>query len=61
MKLLNLIHAKMEGQHRGQMYMETITKGKPLKAMLDIGADMVYMAKELAEKIDLLYTEESAL
>jgi len=39
------------------MYTETIINGKPLQAMLNTGADMVYMAKELADQVDLSYTK----
>ena len=38
--------------------METIINGKPLQAMLDTGADTVYMAKELADEVGLSYTKE---
>ena len=40
------------------MYVETIINGKPLQAMLDTGADTVYMAKELTEEVGLSYTKE---
>jgi len=40
------------------MYVETMINGKPLQAMLDTGADTVYMAKELAEEVGLSYTKE---
>jgi len=53
LKLLNAIQAKVEGQPRGCMYVETIINGKPLQAMLDMGADTVYMAKELAKEVGL--------
>jgi len=48
----------MEGQPLGRMYMETIINGKPLQAMLDTGADMIYMAKELANEVSLCYNKE---
>ena len=38
--------------------MKTIIKGKPLQVILDIGADMVYMAKELPDGVGLSYTKE---
>ena len=38
--------------------MKTIINGKPLQAMLDIKANAVYMAKELAEEVGLSYTKE---
>ena len=40
------------------MYVETMINGKPLQAMLDTGADTVYMAKELAEEVGQSYTKE---
>ena len=40
------------------MYVKTIINGKPSKVMLDKGADTVYMAKELADKVGLFYTKE---
>jgi len=40
------------------MYVETIINGKPPQAMLDTGADTVYMAKELAEEVGLSYTKK---
>ena len=58
LKLLNAIHAKVEGKPRGRMYVEAIINGKPLQAMLDTGADTVYMAKELADEVGLSYTKE---
>ena len=57
-KLLNAIHAKVEERPQGRMYVETLIKGKPLNAMLDTGADTVYMAKELADEVGLLYKKE---
>jgi len=53
LKLLNAIQAKVESQPRGRMYVETRINGKPLQAMLDTGADTVYMAKELAKEVGL--------
>ena len=43
LKLLNTNQAKVEGQPRGHMYVETIINGKPLQAMLDTGANTVYI------------------
>ena len=40
------------------MYVETIINGKSLQAMLDMGPDAVYMAKELADEVGLSYTKE---
>ena len=40
------------------MYVETVINGKPLQVMLDIGADTVYMAKELADEVGRSYTKE---
>jgi len=39
------------------MYVETIINGKPLQAMLDMGANTVYMNKELADEISIPYTK----
>jgi len=58
LKLLNAIQAKVEGQPHGRMYVETIINRKPLQAMLDTGADTVYMAKELPDEVGLSYTKE---
>ena len=43
----------MEGRPRGRMYVEAIINGMPLRVMLDTGADMVYMAKELTDEVGL--------
>jgi len=61
MKLLNAILAKVEGQSCGCMYMKTIINGKPIKAMKDMRADTVYMAKELVDDVDLPYTRGRGL
>ena len=53
LKLLNAIHAKVEGQPCGHMHVETIINGKPLQALLDMEANMVYMAEELADEVGL--------
>ena len=45
-RLLKAIKAKVEGQPRGHVHMETIVNGKPLQVILDSGADM---AKELTK------------
>lgn len=58
LKLLNAIHATVEKQPRGRMYVETRINGKPLQALLDTGADTVYMAKELTDEAGLSYTKE---
>ena len=50
----------MEGQPRGCMYVETIINGMPLQAMSDVGADMVYMVKELADEVGLSYTKDKS-
>ena len=44
LKLLNAIQAKVEGQPRRRMYVETIINGKSLQAMLDTGGDTVYLS-----------------
>ena len=49
---------RWRGQPCGHMYVETIINCKPPQAMLDMGADTVYMAKELADEVDLSYTKE---
>jgi len=49
---------KVEKQPCGHMYVETFINGKPLQALLDIGADRVYIAKELADEVGLSYTKE---
>lgn len=58
MQLLNAIQAKVEEQPRGRMFVETEIGGKTFKALVDTGADTVYMAKELADEIGLPYTKE---
>jgi len=40
------------------MSVELIINGKLLQAMPDIGADTVYMAKELTDDVGLSYTKE---
>jgi len=40
------------------MYVEIIINDKPLQAVLDMGADMVYMDKELVDEVGLSYTKE---
>jgi len=40
------------------MYVETEVGGKKLQATVDTGADIVYMAKELVDKIHLPYKKE---
>jgi len=48
----------VEGQPHGHIYAELIINGKPLQAMLDIGANTVYMATKLADEVGLSYTKE---
>lgn len=41
------------------MYVEVIVNGKPIQAMIDTGADYVYMAKKsIAEEVGLSYLRE---
>jgi len=40
------------------MYVEIEVGGKKLQAMMDTGADKVYMAKELADEISLPYKKK---
>lgn len=60
--LLSAIQAKIEEQPRGKLVGLTDVRGdrnerggKALKAMVDTGADTVYMAKDLADEIGLSY------
>ena len=48
----------MDEQPSGCMYVETIVGGKKLQAMVDMGVDTVYIARELANKIHLPYKKE---
>jgi len=43
------------------MNVETIINGKSLQAMLDMRADIIYMAKELANEINLSTPTRKAL
>ena len=58
MLLLSAIQTKVEEQLGGRMYVETEVGGKKLQATVDTGADIVYMAKELADEIHLSYKKE---
>eukprot|EP00257_Ricinus_communis_P019332 XP_015578290.1 uncharacterized protein LOC107261709 [Ricinus communis] len=58
LRLLNAIQAKVEQKPRGLMYVETNIGGRSIQAMVDTGADMVYMAKEVADSIKLPYKKE---
>ena len=40
------------------MCMETFINDKPLQALLDMGADTVYIAKEVTDEVGLSYIEE---
>ena len=61
LKLLNAIHAKVEKQPRGRMYVETLINDKSLQALFDTRADTVYMAKELADEVGLSYIKEGGV
>jgi len=43
------------------MYVETKVRGKKLQAMVDMGADTIYMAKELTIEIILPYKRRRAI
>jgi len=58
MSLLNAIQTKVGEQSSSRMYVETKVRGKKLQATVETGADTVYMAKELADKIHLPYKKE---
>ncbi|XP_048228420.1 uncharacterized protein LOC125369605 [Ricinus communis] len=58
LRLLNAIQAKVEQKPHGRMYVETNIGGKSIQAIVDTGADTVYMAKEVADSIGLPYKKE---
>ena len=58
MSLLSAIQTKVGEQTGGRMYVKTEVEGKKLEATVDTGADTVYMAKELADEMRLLYKKE---
>jgi len=58
LKLLNAIQAKVKAQSRGCIYVETIINGKLVQAMLDTGADTVYIDKQLTDEVSFSYTKE---
>jgi len=51
MTLLSAIQATVGEQIGGCMYVQIEVGGKKLQAMVDTGADTVYMAKELIDEI----------
>lgn len=57
-QLLNAVQANVEEQPHARMYVETEIKGKSIKALVDTGADTMYMAKELADEMGLVYMME---
>jgi len=58
MSLLSVIQTKGREQFNGRMYVETEVRDKKLQTTFDIEADIVYMEKELADKIGLPYKKE---
>ena len=58
MNSLNTIQANVKRQPHRRMYIKTIISGNLIQVMLDRGANVVYMAKELADKVGLPYTKE---
>ena len=56
--LLRAIQSKGGEQAGGCMFVETEVGDKKLQAMVDTGADNVYMAKELTDKISLPCKQE---
>jgi len=56
--LLSAIQSKVGDQASGCMYVETKVGGKNFQATADIGANNMYMTKELADEISLPYKRE---
>ena len=61
MSLLSVIPPNVGEQSSSHMYVETVVKGKKLRATGDIGAGKVYMAKELTDEISLPYKKRKGL
>ncbi|KAF2303678.1 hypothetical protein GH714_021160 [Hevea brasiliensis] len=55
LKLLSAIKAKVKGQNLGRMLVEAGVQGTPIVALVDTGADTLYMSTQLADEIKLPY------
>ncbi|KAF2282384.1 hypothetical protein GH714_044001 [Hevea brasiliensis] len=55
LQLLSAIKAKVKGQNQGRMLVEAGVHGTPVVALVDTGADTIYMSTQLADEIRLPY------